>query len=289
MIDKNSPLQYQPSVIGNVVFGVLYLILGAMYTYHIIQHKNKWAICLPTGAFASSLGFFLRIALNPENLSIGLFVFQNILVICSPSAFLAFNYMLYGRLISAIDPEFDNYKSKDKMEKSRYSFIPPRIVGRVFVWSDITTFLIQVAAGSIQGNAGDNASLMSIGEKLYLVGVSAQGISYILFTLLLTVAIQRLVSERRQAGRGGLDHNTFLLVTGLYVSSVFVIIRSVYRVVEFVQGHDGVLLNTEVYLFTLDAAPLVLAIGIWAFSWPTVQLARIAAHIRGDGQALNAV
>ncbi|KAG0250635.1 hypothetical protein DFQ27_009316 [Actinomortierella ambigua] len=229
MPEQSGPLQYQPSDAGNIAFGVVYAILGLVFSYYTYRHKNKWAICLPTAAFASSIGFFCRTAIDTKDLNVGLFVVQNILIIATPSAFLAFNYMLYGRLITAIDPQFGASGSKSRMEKSRYSAIPPRIVSRVFIGSDITTFLIQVVAGSIMGSAGDeDESLANIGDKLFLVGVCAQGATYSLFTVLLTVALARLI----------------------------------------------------VFLFVLDAVPLVLAIGIWAIFWPPILFERITTHVR---------
>ncbi|KAF9185776.1 hypothetical protein BGZ50_002860 [Haplosporangium sp. Z 11] len=132
------------------------------------------------------------------------------------------------------------------MEKSRYSIIPPRIVGRIFIWSDITTFLIQIAAGGLMGGARNNLSLVKAGDTMFLVGVCAQGACYFLFTVLLTVTLRRLVSERQRAGLNRSGRNFFLIV--------------------------------------LDAVPLVLAIGIWAIVWPSVPLDKIAAQVRDEAQ-----
>ncbi|KAG0275888.1 hypothetical protein BGZ96_003577 [Linnemannia gamsii] len=291
MAANNEILKYEPNIAGNITTGILYAILGLLFSYYIVRHKTNWALCLPIGAFASSLGFFLRLGMHPHDLLLPLFVAQNILIIATPCAFLAFNYMLYGRLVTAIDPQFSSNKSGLRMEKSRYSFIPPRIVGRTFVISDIATFLIQVAAGSMVGNAKNNRSIADIGDKLFLVGVCAQGISYSLFTILLSDTLLRLVAEARKAGRShpgkswmGLDQNVAITIGGLYFSSVFIIIRSVYRIIEFVQGHDGYLISNEVFMFVLDAVPLVLAIGVWAIFWPTVLIDRIAAQAQEEAQ-----
>ncbi|KAG0208876.1 hypothetical protein BGX28_000275 [Mortierella sp. GBA30] len=286
-------LRYMPSVVGNVAFGSLYGILALAFSGYIWKHNNKWALCLPLGALASSSGFFIRLALDPLNISLPLFIVQQLFVVVSPSAFLAFNYMLYGRLITAIDPKFGNGDSKgSKMERSRFSFIPPQIVGRTFVWSDVITFLVQMFAGGLQAAGEKNYNLVNIGDKLFLAGVTAQGLSYVLFTTLLTVTLKRLIVDRRSnpsasrtTGMFGLDRDTNLLVTGLYFSGIFIILRSVYRIVEFTQGYTGYLITHEVYLFALDAGPLVLAIGVWAFIWPTVLLNRIATQVRQETQS----
>ncbi|KAF9965040.1 hypothetical protein BGZ70_005511 [Mortierella alpina] len=286
-------LKYKPHVAGNAIFGGLYAILGFMYSFYIWKYSDKWALCLPIGALASAVGFFSRLALDPLDVSLGLYIIQSLFVVVSPSAFLAFNYMLYGRLITAIDPKFGNSDGKapeSRMEKSRFSFIPPRVVGRTFVWSDIITFFIQMSAGGLQAAGGsDNHKMAELGDKLFLAGVSAQGLSYLLFTALLTVALKRLIADRKKnssglAGTGwwGLDRNTTFIANALYFSSIFIILRSVYRIVEFTQGYSGYLISHEVYLFVLDAGPLVLAIGVWAFMWPTVLLDTIAREVRQE-------
>ncbi|KAG0275657.1 hypothetical protein BGZ95_008526 [Linnemannia exigua] len=287
MPERGDAIKYKPSLAGNIAFGLIYAILGCIFSLIVHRHKNKWAICLPVGAIACSIGFFCRLAIDPKDLMVPLFVVQNILIIATPSAFLAFNYMLYGRLITALDPQFGANNSQARMEKSRYSLIPPRIVGRAFIWSDVTTFLLQVAAGSMIGNAGDNRSLIDIGDKLFLIGVCAQGISYSLFSVLLTIALMRLVGERRKTkinlpekGWMGFDRSTVTIFGAIYFSSFFIIVRSIYRIVEFVQGHDGYLISEEVYLFVLDAVPLIFAIGIWAIFWPPVLLEKIAVRVR---------
>ncbi|KAG0272181.1 hypothetical protein BGZ96_005427, partial [Linnemannia gamsii] len=98
MAEEYQILQYEPSIPGNVVTGILYAILGLFFSYYIVRHKANWALCLPIGAFASSLGFFLRLAMDPRDVSLMLYVVQNVFIIVAPCAFLAFNYMLYGRL-----------------------------------------------------------------------------------------------------------------------------------------------------------------------------------------------
>ncbi|KAF9915323.1 hypothetical protein BX616_006409 [Lobosporangium transversale] len=294
-------LKYEPSIPGNIIFGVCYLLLGITFSYHIHRQKDRWALCLPIGAFASALGFFIKTSLDPDSLKLIIYIVQNGLIVISPSAFLAFNFMLYGRFIAAVDPNFDTSgnsnpgsKGSSKMQKSRFSFIPPRIVGRTFIWSDLLSFLVQISAGGMQaGGAKGNSQLADIGSKLFLIGVTVQGVSYCLFTALLTVAVHRLIAERKQKGRQlaqtsllqgknymGLDQHTAIVVGGLYFSSIFIIIRSIFRIVEFAEGYDGHLSSNEIYVFVLDAAPLVLAIGVFAFFWPTILLSKITTYTR---------
>jgi hypothetical protein len=48
----------------------------------------------------------------------------------------------------------------------------------------------------------------------------------------------------------------YLLI--LYVASTFIIIRSIFRIAEYIQGEDGSLLKTETYLYLFDATLMFL-------------------------------
>lgn len=54
----------------------------------------------------------------------------------------------------------------------------------------------------------------------------------------------------------------------LHFSSIFILIRGVYRVVELGQGDGGFLLTHEVFFYCLDTLPLFIATGVYAVHWP---------------------
>lgn len=249
-------LKYEPSKGGNYFVGGMYALLSAIIFVHIYRRKDRWALCLPIGCVCSALGFFVRPSIDPYNVSLGLYIVQSMFVVISPAAFLAFNYLLYGRMILAVDKDFGSSAIEahelesrpltvtqkltilhkaggPKTEKSRFSFIPPRIVGRVFVWSDVITFIVQCAAGGLQASGGSgNQKMVEFGDKLFLAGVIVQGLSYILFTLLLTYATCLVMRDGSRAKAGFVQSNTILglekpilaLVAGLYFSSIFIIV-----------------------------------------------------------------
>lgn len=51
----------------------------------------------------------------------------------------------------------------------------------------------------------------------------------------------------------------------LYFASLLIMIRSVFRVVEYIQGYDGYLLHHEVYLYIFDSVLMFLT--MLAFNW----------------------
>ena len=76
-------------------------------------------------------GFVLRIELTIYPNSFPILLCSTLFILLSPTAFLAFNYILYGRFVVTC------------IER-RHSLIRPERTARYFIISDITTFLIQV-------------------------------------------------------------------------------------------------------------------------------------------------
>jgi hypothetical protein len=85
------------------------------------------------GLLGFAIGFFLRVPVRNNPDSLGLFIGMQLFLVCSPAAFLAFNYIVYGRLIQT-------------NVGGQYSLLRPNLVAGVFVASDIITFLIQVSS-----------------------------------------------------------------------------------------------------------------------------------------------
>lgn len=55
----------------------------------------------------------------------------------------------------------------------------------------------------------------------------------------------------------------------LYVASMFIMIRSIFRIAEYVQGQDGPLLKTETYLLLFDATLMSLTMVLFNVFHPT--------------------
>lgn len=83
-----------------------------------------------------TVGFIIRIETTVYPNSLPIYICAVLFILLSPTAFLAFNYILYGRFVVTC------------IER-RHSLIKPERTARYFVISDITTFLIQVCSLSL--------------------------------------------------------------------------------------------------------------------------------------------
>jgi len=171
-----------------------------------------------------------------------------LMTVLSPAAFLAFNYIVYGRLVRF-------------SIGLKYSMVNAAKVARFFVVSDVVTFLIQSGGGALEASANS----ANIGAKIFLAGLVLQMISYLVFVFFL---IRTHIMVGRSTEFEG-NEKWWRIFHLLYFSSVYILVRSVYRVVEGAQGNGGYLITHEVYFYVFDVLPLALAIGIYIFFWPS--------------------
>ena len=55
----------------------------------------------------------------------------------------------------------------------------------------------------------------------------------------------------------------------LYVVSMLIMVRSVFRLIEYAQGHNGELLKNEIYVYLLDALLMLVVAGVFAWQHPS--------------------
>ncbi|EPQ56237.1 RTA1 like protein [Gloeophyllum trabeum ATCC 11539] len=207
-----------------------------------------------------AIGYFVRFAETYGSLddSLGIYIIMDLLILCAPATFLAFNYIVYGRtIVQCIGRE--------------HSIIRPERVARIFVISDISTFFLQASGGGLTAMN----SLAKLGNDIVLVGLILQALSYVFFIF---VAVRAHRSVVRSSPRSSVHKEAWWRVLWvLYFSSIFVLIRCIYRIVEFAQGYDGYLVTHEVYFYCLDALPLLIAISVYIPFWPSKYLSRASA------------
>ncbi|TFK45804.1 RTA1-domain-containing protein [Heliocybe sulcata] len=247
-------LHYYPNKAAAVIFAGLYLITGLVIFRHVRSYGDSWGMCLPIGIICMVIGYtvrFVEVISDSFKDSIGMYSFQTFFILCSPAAFLAFNYTLYGRVVV-------------QCIGSQYSIIRPERIAKIFVISDVTTFFLQAIGGGL--SATSNANMTKLGTKLAIVGLVAQGVSYAFFLFVVMTTHRRYISSHSAHAR---YHEVWWNVMWLlYFSSVPIMIRSIYRIAEFAQGSSGYLVTHEIFFYGLDGLPLLIAVLCYAVRWP---------------------
>ena len=103
-----------------------------------------------------------------------------------------------------------------------------------------------------------------MGENIILGGLGIQILFFGTFIIATLVFHSRIRSRPTQTALS-LHTPWKKLIWVLYLSSVLILIRSIFRIIEYVMGSDGELLQKEFYLYIFDAVPMfVTAV---AFNW----------------------
>lgn len=200
------------------------------------------------------VGYIGRIQGHFDQWALGPFIQQSLLLLVAPALFAASIYIILGRVILLTDGE-------------RYSLIRQRWLTKIFVAGDVLSFMVQGAGGGIQGSGSEKS--MKLGEKLILVGLFLQLFFFGFFVVVAGIFHFRLVRSKTDLSRVSSVNIKVLPwkrhLIALYVASGLILVRSIFRVIEYLQGNAGYLLRHEIFLYIFDAV-LMLAVML-IFNW----------------------
>jgi tellurite resistance protein TehA-like permease len=106
-------------------------------------------------------------------------------------------------------------------------------------------------------SSADTTDEANRGKGIIVGGLFLQIIFFSLFIYVTAVFHRRILSRpTRKSQKLPVPWRSYLLV--LYAISALIMVRSVFRVVEFIQGPQGTLMTNEVYLYVFDTALMFL-------------------------------
>ncbi|KAI3557184.1 RTA1 [Colletotrichum abscissum] len=197
--------------------------------------------------FVQTIGYCGRIWSHFDTMAIGGFVIQAILILVAPALYAASIYMILGRLIRTL--RADNL-----------SLLPVPWVTKIFVTGDVVSFTMQAGGGGIQ--AAGTLKLYDIGEKIIIVGLLVQIVVFGFF-IITTILFHHRISWKPTsvAIEGIVPWRRYLWV--LYSTSLIILVRSVFRVIEYLQSNRGYLISHEIFLYIFDTVLMVAVMAIF--------------------------
>ncbi|PNP77035.1 hypothetical protein FNYG_09648 [Fusarium nygamai] len=239
--------RYDPSLPAAVVSTVVFAVLSVLHTWRLIRVRAYYFTPFVVGGFFETVGYAGRIWSHFDKLSVGGFVLQAIPILVAPALFAASIYMILGRLIRTVGA-------------AHLSLVPVKWVTRIFVTGDVIAFSLQAGGGGIQ-SAG-TLDLYNLGEKIIIAGLFVQIVVFGFFVVTSILFHTRLVkSPTPESLRGDVPWARYLYV--LYATSFLILVRSIFRVVEYLQGNKGYLISHEFYLYIFDAVLMALVMLIF--------------------------
>jgi hypothetical protein len=117
-------------------------------------------------------------------------------------------------------------------------------------------------------------SSASTGSKIIVAGLFIQ---ILFFGAFLVVAAHFHMKIRHREAASPVPWRKHMLT--LYGVSLLILVRSIFRTIEYIQGNDGYLLRNEVWLYIFDAT-LMAGVMIWL---NIVHPSNITVFLRGKG------
>lgn len=113
-----------------------------------------------------------------------------------------------------------------------------------------------------------SSSNPSTGEHIILGGLFVQ-IIFFGFFMITTLVFQIRINKNPTPTTIGLSSLWSKHLFALYVTSTLIMIRSIVRVVEYLQGYDGYLLSHEIFIYVLDAFLMFVVMAFFHFYHPS--------------------
>lgn len=178
---------------------------------------------------------------------------QSIFLLLAPILFAASLYMTLGRIIRSVDGE-------------KYSIIRSKWVTGIFVTGDIVSFMIQGGGAGILVRA-DSENSHKMGENIIIGGLIFQILIFGIF------CIVSLTFHRRFGRHGPVESYRDIpwqsVIVMLYATSGLVMVRNIFRVVEYAMGQDGYLLSNEWCVYMFDGALMFFTMLFFAIKYPS--------------------
>jgi hypothetical protein len=238
--------RYDVSLPAAITALVVFLVLTIVHVWRIYRHHSFYFTAFTLGGVFQVLGYGGRIWSHFDGDAIGGFVIQAILILVAPALYAASIYMILGRLVRALHSE-------------SLSIIPVKWMTKIFVVGDVVSFLLQAGGGGVQ--AAGTIKMYDIGEKLIIVGLFVQ-IFMFSFFLVTALTFHRRRASVDSAQETSIPWKRHLNV--LYVVSAIILVRSIFRVVEYLQGNRGYLISHEIFLYIFDAVLMAVIMAILA-------------------------
>ncbi|KAG4411841.1 hypothetical protein IFR04_015025 [Cadophora malorum] len=240
MATDNGIYPYTPNGPVCVVMAMLFGISAGFHLFQMIRKKTWFYTPLVVGAIMMTLGYIARYFSAKSPASLGPYIIQSLFIILPPSLYAATIYIIYGRIALFVNAP-------------RASLVQPTRVTRIFVVGDVIAFFMQAGGGGMMAQA----NMAGLGQKIMLIGLFVQ-LAFFGFFLVISLIFWRRTrsSSIRYTLRYG-RHSWYNLLMLLLAAATLIILRCVFRIIEFGQGHTGYLASHEAFLYLFDAVPML--------------------------------
>lgn len=216
---------------------------GQYYLSKFKRHILPMFFPLIIGILMETIGYFARIPSHTDKQLLNPYIIQSVLLLIAPSFIAATIYMIFGRMMKLLEAE-------------DYSIIKSKFHTTFFVIGDVLSFFIQSAGAGMMATSNDS----ELPKNLVIAGLIVQIVFFFIF-IVSEVKFTYMANKNllRKFNRGTISfifgiipRNWKTLNVSLILSSAFIFIRCIVRVIEFAEGFDGYIITHEAFIYLLD-------------------------------------
>jgi uncharacterized membrane protein YjfL (UPF0719 family) len=201
------------------------------------------------------IGYCARAAAASRTDSLMPYILQYNMILLPPALFAATIYMCLGRIILLT-------------EATHLSIISPRWLTGIFVTGDIVSFIILGSSSGLTILSTDHPSLATTAKWAVIGGLLVQLVAFALFGITALLFHAR-IRRKPTAASFQVDQGWTKALKMLYGVSALVIIRSIFRLIEYAGGESGYLLSHEWPLYIFDTLAMLAVAFIFFYVYPS--------------------
>ncbi|KAG5799169.1 hypothetical protein H9Q69_001801 [Fusarium xylarioides] len=141
---------------------------------------------------------------------------------------------------------------------------------KIFLFGDIASIAAQGMGGGMLAGA-DSKSAKDRGQMIIIIGLFIQLIFFGMF-IFVTVIFHRRIHKNPTVASLKIRAPWKRLLIVLYISSGLIMIRSIFRVIEYIKGEDGELMAKEAYIYIFDGTLMLLVSLLFNFFHPSATI-----------------
>ncbi|KPM37830.1 hypothetical protein AK830_g8732 [Neonectria ditissima] len=247
---------YNPSLPAAAIFVVVFGISALLHIWQLIRNRTWYFIPFVIGCLFEAVGYVGRAmsAQEAPDFTKNPYIIQSILLLLGPALFAASIYMVLGRIIILLGA-------------GEHSIIRTNWLTKVFVLGDVLSFFAQSGGGGMLATA-KNSDNVKLGENIIVGGLCIQ-ILFFGFFMIVTLIFHLRIQAKPTQKSYELAVPWRKLLYVLYTTSLFILVRSVFRVAEYVLGKDGELQSNEYWIYIFDATLMGLVAVLYNWFHPS--------------------
>ncbi|KAF5579173.1 rta1 domain protein [Fusarium subglutinans] len=246
---------YDPSFTAAIIFLALFSALTLCHLFQLIWYRTFYLIPFLIGCIFEAIGYAGRAisAKQTPDWAIMPYVLQSLLLLLGPTMLAASIYMSLGKLIKSLGAD-------------DYSLVPIEFLTNTFVIGDVISFLAQSAGGGMLTKAKSKGD-QKMGQNIIILGLAVQIYFFAFFITILHIFHRRMTAYPTSKSLSSTSPwKQFVLV--LYVDSGLIMIRSLFRLVEYITGSNGPFQSTETYIYVFDASMIFATVALFNLVHP---------------------